>query len=279
VALTCYPIMVVRSYNEAGRLPVHTFQAFSCEQHALQSLFVDDDSTDDTWQVLEALHTSDPQHFAIYHLAKNAGKAEAVRQGILRAFTADADYVGYWDVDLATPLEAVPAFCDCLDARPDLLIIFGARVRLLGRTIVRRVVRHYLGWIFATTASVVLGVAIYDTQCGAKLFRTSPEVQSLFQRPFVTRWLFDVELLAHWMHACRRTSLRPVEEIVYEFPLQEWHDVAGSKIRLGDFLKAFFGIVLISRTYLRSQAGTNRCKEPRLGTPQRRDHLSGHEES
>jgi dolichyl-phosphate beta-glucosyltransferase len=107
-----------------------------------------------------------------------------------------------------------------------------------------------------------LGVAIYDTQCGAKLFRTSPTVQFLFQQPFVTQWLFDVELLARWIQARRRTPLRPLEEIVYEVPLQEWRDVAGSKVRPSDFPKAFVGLALIYWTYLRSQAAPGRDKEP-----------------
>jgi hypothetical protein len=74
-------------------------------------------------------------------------------------------------------------------------------------------------------------MAVYDTLCGAKLFRASPAVRSLFQQRFVTRWLCDVEILARWIHVCRTTPLRPVEEIVYEFPLQKLRDVTGSKVR------------------------------------------------
>jgi dolichyl-phosphate beta-glucosyltransferase len=58
-------------------------------------LFVDDGSTDGTWRVLEGLHQEEPMHFAVCHLAKNKGKAEDVRQGILRAFEASPAYVGY----------------------------------------------------------------------------------------------------------------------------------------------------------------------------------------
>jgi hypothetical protein len=46
-------IIVIPSYNGAGRLPVHTFQTFTCEWHALRFLFVDNGSIEDTWQVLQ----------------------------------------------------------------------------------------------------------------------------------------------------------------------------------------------------------------------------------
>jgi hypothetical protein len=36
-----------------------------------------------------------------------------------------------------------------------------------------------------------------------------------------------------------------VEDLVYEFPLHEWHDVAGSKVKPWDFVRAFFGLALI----------------------------------
>lgn len=139
-------------------------------------------------------------------------------------------------------------------------MVFGARVRLLGRAIERRAVRHYLGRVFATAASYVLGFAIYDTQCGAKLFRRSPEIQALFQQPFATRWLFDVEFLARRMQACRNTPLRAIEHILYEYPLEEWRDVAGSKVKARDFVKAFFGLALIYWTYMRPYARTGKLQ-------------------
>jgi dolichyl-phosphate beta-glucosyltransferase len=242
-------VIVIPCYNEATRLQVSKFKAFACARPAVRFLFVDDGSTDRTWQILEGLHQDDPQYFAICHLAQNSGKAEAVRQGILRALEASPAYVGYWDADLATPLDTLVAFRELLDARPDLEMVFGARVQLLGRVIERSALRHYLGRVFATTASLTLGLRIYDTQCGAKLLRATPAVRALFQAPFATRWLVDVEILARLIRARRGTDLPPAEDVVYEFPLPEWRDVAGSKVKAWDFAKGLCGLARIYWQY------------------------------
>jgi dolichyl-phosphate beta-glucosyltransferase len=253
-------VVIIPCYNEARRLQISTFQDFTCDGHPLRFLFVNDGSTDETLMVLKSLQRYDPQRFTFLDLPRNGGKAEAVRAGLLRAFDAGSDYVGYWDADLATPLGAILDFCDLLDASPDLMVVFGARVRLLGRAIERRAIRHYLGRVFATAASLVLGIAVYDTQCGAKLFRMSPETKSLFQEPFVTKWLFDVEIVARLIQARWGKNLPPVDSIIYEFPLYSWRDVAGSKVKPLDFVKAFFGLVMIYWKYLRplSPTGTGR---------------------
>jgi hypothetical protein len=164
----------------------------------------------------------------------------------------EPDFAGYWDADLATPLETIADFCRLLESHAEIAMVFGARVRLLGRAIERSPLRHYLGRVFATAASLTMGLPIYDTQCGAKLFRVSPLVRSLFQQPFMTRWLFDVEIISRLIQACRRNGDRSPQDLIYEYPLETWTDVAGSKVKPLDFFKSFFDLARIYWTYLRS---------------------------
>ena len=242
-------IIVVPCYNEAGRLPVEAFQGFVKRSRGIRFLFVDDGSTDATDGVLRTLRASDPESFDVHTLVVNSGKGEAVRHGFLKAFESNPDYVGFWDADLATPLDAIPEFRDVLEGRPDIEMAFGARVRLLGRSIRRNRLRHFLSRLFATAASLFLRVDIYDTQCGAKLFRVTQGLAALFQEPFVTRWIFDIEIIARLMRARTGTQRPQVRDIVYEVPLSEWRDAAGSKIRFRDFVIAIFGMVEICRKY------------------------------
>jgi hypothetical protein len=106
--------------------------------------------------------------------------------------------------------------------------------------------------VFATAASLTIGLPIYDTQCGAKLFRASPVVRSLFQQPFLTRWLFDVEIIARFIQACRCDQPESPKDLIYEFPLLTWKDVAGSKVKPVDFFRSFYDLARIYWTYFRT---------------------------
>jgi len=228
--------VVVPCYNEEKRLDVAAFRSFGDADF----LFVKDGSTDGT---LELLRDS---NLNVLNLERNSGKAEAVRRGIMKAMDDGADIVGFWDADLATPLDEIPLFLAIFDQRPNIEMVLGARVRLLGRDIQRHASRHYFGRVGATLISQTLGLAVYDTQCGAKLFRVNDTMREIFAKPFLSRWIFDVEILARFLKLRSRSD---VVHAIYELPIKTWHDVAGSKVKSRDFIRALRDLWKIRRAY------------------------------
>jgi len=235
-------LVVVPCYNEEKRLDVAAFRAFE----GAEFLFVNDGSRDGTLRVLEELRDSDPRKFDVLNLERNSGKAEAVRRGVLFALERKPDVTGFWDADLATPLSEIPPFLETFDTRPEIEMVFGARVRLLGRAISRHASRHYIGRVGATLISRTLGLAVYDTQCGAKLFRANDALRTVFARPFLSRWIFDVEIIARFIELQGRDA---VAGSIYEFPVRVWRDVKGSKVKSSDFLRALADLRKIRRAY------------------------------
>lgn len=244
--------VVVPCYNEAARFHADSFEEFLArpESNNIRLLFVNDGSRDGTLAVLESFRQRFPSRTAVLDQQPNRGKAEAVRNGMLSVIAAgEAQVTGFWDADLATPLAQISDFLRLLDTRPDLDMVFGARVRLLGRAIHRQPLRHYLGRCFATVVSILLKMPIYDTQCGAKLFRVTPQLQQVLEEPFHSRWIFDVEILARFLSLYRGDHARLAKEI-YEFSLPEWTDVAGSKVSGMDFIRAFGELGTIYQRHL-----------------------------
>jgi glycosyltransferase involved in cell wall biosynthesis len=195
-------------------------------------IFVDDGSRDQTLSRVRAIAEQRPESVSVVALAHNQGKAEAVRQGLLHALSGNAGgnaaIVGYVDADLATPPSELRRLTD-LARNNDYDILMAARVQLLGRHIERKSARHYLGRVFATCASFALGLPVYDTQCGAKLFRRGPALAAALEEPFLSRWAFDVELLARLVRPRPGIAAIPQARIREE-PLLAWTDVPGSKL-------------------------------------------------
>src|SRR5205823_1798019 len=133
---------------------------------------------------------------------------------------------------------------DVFETRPDIDIVIGARVKLLGRNIRRSLIRHYSGRIFATAASIALGVGVYDTQCGAKFFRVNETVKRVFSRPFRSKWIFDVEILSRYIAV---TGTEQSESRICELPLTEWTAMPGSKLTPWQALSSIWDLVVVSR--------------------------------
>ena len=240
----CRAVIVMPCYNEEQRLDQAALLRFVAEHPDDRLLLVDDGSRDGTLAVLHAVAERGAGRVEVLALARNGGKAEAVRAGMLRAATLRPRYFGYWDADLATPLDAVDDFLTLIEAADDVDLVLGSRVKLLGRSIERNPVRHLLGRVFATFASWTLRLPVYDTQCGAKLLRCREPVVALFREPFAVTWVFDVELIARYLRSEAGGQ-------IHELPLQAWRDVPGSKVRPHHFVLAIRELAVVAHQHRR----------------------------
>src|SRR5579883_649398 len=101
-------VVVIPCYNEALRLRVADFVAYAAANPDITFLFVDDGSRDATWEVLEKLRAQAGPSVHLLRKTPNGGKAEAVRAGMNHAIEQlEPQIVGFWDADLATPVEAI----------------------------------------------------------------------------------------------------------------------------------------------------------------------------
>jgi dolichyl-phosphate beta-glucosyltransferase len=238
--------LIVPCFNEEARLRRDDLLAFLQTHPGTTLCLVDDGSSDGTRAVLERLRQSAPEEILVLGLPQNRGKAEAVRQGVLHVAAQRAHaLIGYWDADLSTPLSELARLRAPIDRSPSVRLAMGARVKRLGAAIERRAWRHVVGRVFATCASWLLRLPVYDSQCGAKLFR-SEIAEGAFGEPFATAWLFDLEILARL-----RNQLGPEEVLraVAEVPLAAWTDVEGSKLRMTDFCRVPLELLKIHARY------------------------------
>jgi glycosyltransferase involved in cell wall biosynthesis len=239
--------IVIPCFNESQRLNGAAIEAFLARQADVVLLCVDDGSRDATPEILTRLSAACPGRVHAWRLEENCGKAEAVRRGILRAAELGFRDIGFWDADLATPLEAIPHFAHVLDRRETIQVVWGTRLPLLGHRIDRDAKRRLLGRLFSTASAIGVNVGIRDALCGAKLFRNSPALLSaLFGSPFASRWIFDVEILSRLVQHLRNDASASLGETLFEFPLEQWDEVPGSKVRLKDFIRAAFEMAALA---------------------------------
>lgn len=242
--------VIIPCYNEESRLPVGEYLQFLPTFDGW-ILFVDDGSTDKTLDVLNEVKQRFSNKVDILHLQKNAGKAEAVRQGVLAITSYEGiDIIGFMDADLSTPFEEIDYFMSVFKNNR-FHMVFGSRMSRIGANIQRFHSRHYFGRVVATAISIYLRIPIYDSQCGAKFFHLD-FAKLLFAEPFVSRWLFDVEIF-------RRIILygMKVEDCCYELPLHSWIEKGESKLVLKDIVKLPIEFYKIINFYLEKRNQLN----------------------
>ena len=238
-------VVVIPCYNEEKRLDVSAFLRYANEYQNLFLLFVNDGSSDGTSSILSKMKEEN-NSINVLELSKNVGKAEAVRQGFLfvEKQYADVSFIAFYDADLATPFTDLVAMLHIASLN-DYYLVTGSRIKRMGGNIERKYSRFLLGRIFATFAARVLRLPIYDTQCGAKIFKNEI-AKNIFSEGFISKWLFDIELFARII--IQYGFATSLEKIV-EYPLTGWKEVQGSKLKLKDIIRQPLNLIKINSHY------------------------------
>lgn len=237
-------IIIIPCYNEAKRLKPEALSKF-LRHHDFDLCLVDDGSTDQTAEIINKLSSDNPGRIFTLILRKNRGKAEAVRLGAIEMLQHQYPFIGYFDADLSAPLEEAITLRKHLEENKQLVIAFGSRFARAGSKIERKAYRHYLGRLIATAISSVLGLIIYDTQCGAKLLK-SETAKQVFSEPFISRWLFDVEIFGRILQIYGRAE---TPQKILEVPLGTWRHQDGSKIPLSYAFRIIPDLIKIRLRY------------------------------
>lgn len=196
------------------------------KHESINFIFVNDGSTDNSGTLLKQFVNSF-RYCSQIDLPRNCGKAEAIRLGIESALKNDSELVGYLDSDGAFNIEEIQEICRYAETQilelHNIDSLWTSRVSLLGNNIQRKLSRHYIGRIVHTIIGLWIPKLPYDSQCGFKVFRNDSIFRESVSSPFGTKWFVDLEILL------RLRKVNPQVRVI-EYPLQNWEDIAGSKV-------------------------------------------------
>ena len=243
--------MVVPCYNESQRFPTQYWEEVVDANSTVFWLFVDDGSHDNTLNVITKL--SERTNCGVIRSVSNLGKGNAIRFGFEHGLCLNQNFIhfGYLDSDGAFSTKDVSDLIDlggkdfsAHNPKPwDILI--ASRVALAGREINRKKYRHYIGRIIATLVTSQWENSPYDTQSGLKIFRGSEAFRISIQNGFVTKWFFDIELMA-------RIGFEGQSQLViWEEPVSYWKDIEGSKLNFRSFFVVLHELMKARRSVAR----------------------------
>lgn len=232
--------IVIPCYNEEKGLDKEAYFNFISKNPNVLLCFVNDGSTDNTANILANFQETYPNNVAVINCSKNVGKAEAIRTAITECNNKyNFTYIAYLDADLATSLEECVSLTSYFN--DSIQFVFGSRIMKVGSTIKRSQSRFLIGRIIATAISNILDLKVYDTQCGCKLF-TNELSKVAFKNPFISKWLFDVEIFNRLMVYF---GVEQATNNMLEVPLKRWIDQGDSKVKLTYFFKLWIDLYKI----------------------------------
>jgi dolichyl-phosphate beta-glucosyltransferase len=209
-------------------------------------LFVDDASTDNL-DYIDCLKKKYKNVFYL-RLAKNLGKANAIREGLLYATSKaqlNANVIGYLDFDdsiLASEVQRlISLFGDKIKNFKLFDTLWSSRVKLNGRFVARSNFRHFYSRILITLIGLNYPSLPYDSQCGFKLFLNDERFRQSIQSRFLTKWFIDLEILI------RLTQIGDKKINIWEEPLMSWKETKSSNYNFVSSFRIVREVIYICR--------------------------------
>lgn len=232
--------VIIPCYNEEKRLPVSHIKQL-LEDSDVDIYFANDGSKDNTVSIIQSIVNTKPEECFLLDYKKNQGKANVIFKAVNHINTLNKyEFIGYFDADFSTPVEEVIRLIKEMETSGNEFVL-GSRVLLLNSGIKRKTYRHYIGRIILTIINQKFRLGIYDTQCGAKLF-SKKMIDEVFDKPFYTSWLFDVEIFV-------RLQKKELLYLGKEVPIYNWTDIEGSKLDWKSGTKILKEIFLLFKNY------------------------------
>lgn len=183
-----YLSIIIPVYNEEKRIKnsLNIIQKYLDEQGFTYEIIVSNDGSADR-TICEIKNSGVP--VVLLDNKKNRGKGFAVKNGMLKA---QGEFAIFFDADLATPLVELPKLLKPLEDSAAQVVI-GSRA--IGKKDVERSwCRSVIGLGFRKLKSLIVGITVFDSQCGFKGFKREV-IKPIFEQQTINGWGFDVEIL------------------------------------------------------------------------------------
>ena len=170
-------LLVIPCLNESGRIEPFLASLKEALQgdSELRVLVVDDGSSKQEQRqlsdIVEKHRVGWGSLCSLHCLEVNRGKGGAVYAGWATA--VDEQLLGFVDADGSCDAQSVKLLIDTARRQSAPCALFGSRVKMLGNQIERTWKRHLIGRFFAILVGSLLGIPVYDSQCGLKILHRS----------------------------------------------------------------------------------------------------------
>ena len=158
--------VVIPLFNEAESLPSlyqWLVRVMNENGYTYEILFVDDGSTDSSWEVIENLHSQSPDSVHGIRFRRNYGKSAALYSGFQKA---QGDVVITMDADLQDSPDEIPELFRMI-TKDGFDLVSGWKKKRYDN----RLTKNLPSKLFNATARRVTGIPLHDMNCGLKAYR------------------------------------------------------------------------------------------------------------